>query len=660
MAETELVRLRGLTDKVGDLQSLSEKRDDSDSAKRTAGKAREGCTAEVQRLTRESEAAARELEAVRALAVKKEPRAAALVEATRLRDGRKQLDELTVRRTQEKAKHEALEQRVRESAQALMGVRADLEAARDAWGQGQAAVLASALESGEPCPVCGSTEHPAPAPSAAGLPAHGDIEAREKLCRETEAKLEESRNEERERARRLAEIETEAKTLRAQLEEAADVEAADLETACEDARNAVEEAMRAEETMPVSEQNVEQFGGELRTARDAEENARAQCEVCESSCTRAATVLEEAEKLVPEKLRAPGELGAAIDECEAGVAALGTALKRAREAAAGAEKRHAADARALEEARKAETESREAAEGHAARFAAALGKAGFAAEAALAAARMAEAEIDALEAEIKRFDGSLAAARGLAERAAEAAKGLSLPDLEPIRAALAAAEASLEDSIAKQATLSDDVKRKKETRETLAEVGEELGESEKRYAVVGRLADVATGKNAPGIPFQRFVLAALLDDVLAASSECLRIMSNGRYTLERSRDRESRRKTAGLELAVYDAYTGLERPVATLSGGESFLASLSLALGLADVVQAYSGGIHLDTIIVDEGFGTLDPEALDLALRALLDLQKGGRLVGIISHVPELRERIQTRLEITTGREGSEARFVID
>jgi len=116
-------------------------------------------------------------------------------------------------------------------------------------------------------------------------------------------------------------------------------------------------------------------------------------------------------------------------------------------------------------------------------------------------------------------------------------------------------------------------------------------------------------------------------------------MSNGRFDLQRLTGVDDRRKAGGLDLVVYDAYTGTTRPVNTLSGGEGFLASLSLALGLADVVQSYAGGIKLDTIFIDEGFGSLDPESLDLALRALVDLQKEGRLVGIISHVPELKER---------------------
>ena len=112
-------------------------------------------------------------------------------------------------------------------------------------------------------------------------------------------------------------------------------------------------------------------------------------------------------------------------------------------------------------------------------------------------------------------------------------------------------------------------------------------------------------------------------------------MSKGRFRLQRSLESEDMRATGGLDLEVYDLHTGTNRNVKTLSGGESFLASLSLALGLSDVVQAYAGGIKLETMFIDEGFGSLDPEVLELSIQTLVDLQQDGRLVGIISHVPE-------------------------
>ena len=173
--------------------------------------------------------------------------------------------------------------------------------------------------------------------------------------------------------------------------------------------------------------------------------------------------------------------------------------------------------------------------------------------------------------------------------------------------------------------------------------------------MLGRLSEVANGNNPRRMTFQRYVLATLLDEVLEAASLRLLRMSRGRYALQRVREQGDQRMAGGLDLEVFDHDTGSARPANTLSGGEGFLASLSLALGLADVVQSRAGGIQLDTLFVDEGFGTLDPESLDFAIRTLLDLQQAGRLVGIISHVSELRERIDVRLEVRPGAGGSQA-----
>jgi len=182
---------------------------------------------------------------------------------------------------------------------------------------------------------------------------------------------------------------------------------------------------------------------------------------------------------------------------------------------------------------------------------------------------------------------------------------------------------------------------------------------DKQYAIVGALSDAANGRNEYRMSLQRFVLTTLLDDVLIAASMRLKAMSKGRYQLLRGTDPEERHSLGGLELSVEDAYTGQTRPVATLSGGEGFLAALSLALGLADVVQAYAGGIRLDTMFIDEGFGGLDQGALDLAIDTLMELQESGRLVGVISHVPELKERIDVQLQVKFRRTGSKVEFLV-
>lgn len=184
-------------------------------------------------------------------------------------------------------------------------------------------------------------------------------------------------------------------------------------------------------------------------------------------------------------------------------------------------------------------------------------------------------------------------------------------------------------------------------------------DKEEKYKVVGELAYLANGKRSPYITFERFVLASYFQEIIDSANLRLSRMTGERFVLKRKEDKGKGNSQQGLELEVYDNYTGKNRHVKTLSGGESFKASLALALGLSDVVQANAGGIMLDTIFIDEGFGSLDPESLENAINSLLDLQKGGRLVGIISHVPELKERIESKLEITTSLKGSSANFNI-
>jgi exonuclease SbcC len=262
-----------------------------------------------------------------------------------------------------------------------------------------------------------------------------------------------------------------------------------------------------------------------------------------------------------------------------------------------------------------------------------------------------------LEKSINEFDAHLGAARDRRKRAVQRAAGLAEPDLEKTAGILAVAEKNRDEALQRDTQLRTLIKQGQQWLKTIGQLDSQINELERKYLVWGHLAQVANGKNKYGLTFQRFVLGALLDDVTVADNGRLKVMSRGRYHLQRTLERSRSNAAGGLELEVFDTYTGVARGVATLSGGETFLASLSLALGLADVVQSYTGGMHLDTVLVDEGFGTLDPESLDLAMRALMDLQKGGRLVGIISHVPELKEIIDARLEISATQKGSTACF---
>ncbi|MFU8822073.1 MAG: AAA family ATPase [Gammaproteobacteria bacterium] len=454
---------------------------------------------------------------------------------------------------------------------------AELRRAREV---GSAALLAAALRPGEPCPVCGSVEHPRKASGASAIPSPEGVAGAEQAVQAAEAGLEAALEAQRGVERALVGLDADVTALKRQLEGL-----------------------------------VEPSLGGVRDARQETERLRADCRQAQAALESAV----EAEQVARERRIA---LAAA---CEAAMA------------------QHETSAQALDTAL-AEWRKR-------------LEKSGFADEQAYLEARMPEAELDPLHTAIERFDHDLARAQALAEEARAAVEGLEPPELAAVEAAAAAAAQAYRAAADESGRLASHSDALRSLLMRLGEIGAAYRDTEARFGVFGTLASVAAGDNPHRVSLQRFVLASRLDDVLAAASLRLGTMSRGRYLLRRNTDTADRRSAGGLELEVEDAYTANTRPVTTLSGGESFQAALALALGLSEVVQAYAGGIRLDTIFIDEGFGSLDPEALDLAIDTLLALQESGRMVGVISHVPELRERIDVRLEVAAGPAGSRAAF---
>lgn len=195
--------------------------------------------------------------------------------------------------------------------------------------------------------------------------------------------------------------------------------------------------------------------------------------------------------------------------------------------------------------------------------------------------------------------------------------------------------------------------------EKIKAINGRIAKEEDRYKMVGHIADVVSGKNSKNMTFEGYVLSSYLRDILVLANHRFSMMTNHRYHLQVSNEVADKRSSSGLDLEVIDGYTGMTRSVKTLSGGESFKASLAMALGLAEVVEHNAGGIALDTVFIDEGFGTLDQESLDNAITCLIDLQDSGRLVGIISHVEALKESIKTQLVIDMDESGSTTSFVV-
>jgi exonuclease SbcC len=247
----------------------------------------------------------------------------------------------------------------------------------------------------------------------------------------------------------------------------------------------------------------------------------------------------------------------------------------------------------------------------------------------------------------------------VADPEVQAATALDAPDVDVLRAVAAAAHSEL-----LQAKDAETLARRTLTAVSRLQAGlvrrcEELGPLAERHALVRDLADTfggTGGNNALRMRLSAFVLAARLEKVAELANERLAVMGDGRYRLQHSDDLAARGARSGLGLRVQDLWTGQTRDTSTLSGGEAFMASLALALGLADAVREESGGFDLQTLFVDEGFGTLDDESLEQVMGVLDGLREGGRAVGVVSHVAELRTRIPCQVTVHKSESGSSVR----
>ncbi|MGW7690806.1 AAA family ATPase [Streptomyces asiaticus] len=515
--------------------------------------------------------------------------------------------------------------RAREGAAAARQNWLDLKEARL---RGIAAELAAGLRAGEPCAVCGATEHPSPARPGAG---HVDRTAEEAALADYQ-RAEEVR-EEAERARNALREARAGAEATAEGEDADELDRAlaELRTAYAEARNAAADAHAAREALDRAEG---EHTRRTEQRQEAERRAAARTSHREALARERAALLAELEQA--RGADATVALRAARLERQAGL--LAQAAEAARAADAAANRLKEADARLADAAYRAGFETPEQA-----------------AEAVLHPDRQREARrrLDAWQSESAAVAAELSDSRVLAAAqtppadpaAAQTAADAATRALREVSAADAAARTRCEELDALSAQAVADARR--------------LAPLRAEHDRIARLASLAAGTSADNerrMRLEAYVLAARLEQVAAAASVRLRHMSSGRYTLVHSDARSGGRGRSGLGLHVVDAWTGSERDTATLSGGETFSASLALALGLADVVTDEAGGVRLDTLFIDEGFGSLDEQTLDEVMDVLDSLRERDRTVGIVSHVADLRRRIPAQLEVVKGRQGSAVR----
>jgi exonuclease SbcC len=519
---------------------------------------------------------------------------------------------------------------------ALARTRPEVQTRREGWSdarerwldlrgqrlEGMAAELAAQLTEGSDCPVCGATEHPRPASHTGPVVTGDDEQAAREAAESAEAAL----------AAAAAELERGERELAALRVRAGDVPVAEQvaalqqlrETAGETAGLAAE-ASAAREVLRALLAEREAAGARLAADREDLQARTAERDALSEHLAHLEARLAQARGDDADLAARAARLADTAARCEALVAAEAEEVR----------------ARATADAARLAVERRTVA-------------AGFDDVLDAAAALLPEGRLAAVD---RRLDGHDHAVAVLRTRLAEPELTdlAPRPDVAAVESRCAAATRTREDAVAELErarrcgaaleSLAGDV--------TAAEM--ELADARAWSDQVSALAELVNGRgsNALRMRLQSFVLAARLEQVAEVASRRLQDMSGGRYTFLHNDAQGRHGARGGLGLDVFDEYTGVRRATKTLSGGESFMASLALALGLADVVTAETGAVQIDTLFVDEGFGTLDPQALDAVMTVLDELRRGGRTVGVISHLEELRTRIPTRLEVVSGRHGS-------
>ncbi|MBW8762055.1 MAG: SMC family ATPase [Microbacterium sp.] len=519
------------------------------------------------------------------------------------------------------AEHEVAEQSLADASAALAAEQAALAGLRRRRLDGFAGELASTLVDGEPCPVCGSAEHPAPATHSDPVSAE-DIDEAERV-----------RDDAAERERAAAET---SSALRAEAAAAAsradgrtvDTAETELAAATEEYAKSVTAAdalARLDEELAELRARLEHLEGQ-RAADDAESaSAREQLALLQQRSTDAATQIDDARGEFATVAERIADTEVRVDAARRLAGAIEDRQRRALAAVDAHEEQQAA----LEASDFTEVEEVEQ-------------------------ALRSPAEQDALQ---RRIDEH-AAQLGKEKATLLELELLTLPeepiDLAPAEQAASSSRASWISAVDVAAKAENAALQLTGLIESATAEHAATAEDAAEFEVLRGLADTIAGRgsNTHKMTLETFVLAAELEEIVQAANRRLHDMSTGRYQLKHSDALAARGAASGLGIVVYDAFTGQSRPAQSLSGGETFLSSLALALGLAEVVTSRAGGIRLDTLFIDEGFGSLDGDTLEVAMRTLDELRQGGRTVGVISHVEAMQEQIPAQLLVRATPEG--------
>lgn len=556
---------------------------------------------------------------------------------------------------QELAKHDALtsskQQNLEQAKQAYVLAQQSADRLELKWHNAQAAVLAQRLQTGEACPVCGSCEHPHPAQFSEEEVTKEQVQTARAQERAAQTSYNQLSNQLEQHYVVARQYQKQLDDLLEELGEHATTEAVQIQAELQSAHEKLQRLTAID--IAQLEKNVEQLNQRCVVGETKINELQNQMAANESTIKANQDQLSKLLANIDPKYGSVEVLEQEIIQTKEQIQRLNKSLESAQSqlqqamlAKSNIESQLTTNKQWLAESELKLNEAKS-------NWQKALGESRFKDEENYLQSKATEQELQSWQQEIDQFKQTQIKLEQTLSDLKLALQDIEKPDIEVINVNLNIQQQHYVESRNKLDSVRSIFERLEKVRIDIASLHDKNSKLEDEYKVFGTLYDVASGKTGSRISLHRFVLGVLLDDVLIQSSQRLSLMSKGRYILARKTEGFKGAAGRGLDLVVEDGYTGKMRDVATLSGGESFMAALALALGLSDVVQSNSGGIRLDTLFIDEGFGSLDPESLDLAIQTLVDLQQTGRMIGVISHVSELKEQMAQRIDVEPSRVGS-------
>ncbi|WP_033543856.1 AAA family ATPase [Planococcus sp. CAU13] len=535
---------------------------------------------------------------------------------------------------------------------AYSGALAEYKEIEKSWFADQAHMLAGQLQDGEACPVCGSHEHPMKQQGA------GEAAVSKEQLDQEKSRLDVLDGQYRNAAARLVSLEEQWSRKQAEAEEqgieagSAEQEVAALEQLKKQLKEDIQllQSKKAEfrelrAKLAALMEETEKLG-QNRSLLLAEMNDK------KSAFESAQAVLTEKLASIPEALRSLAVLEKEIEQAVAAKDDMEKVWNAVQEQLQKAKERLASAAMSLQHSKTAAEEMTAKRQKAESEFKQALEKSEFESEDAYQRAKMRDSELEETKQQINRFHQDRHTLQQQISELAELLAGRKNEDLSRTETEIEGMKVEYEQALARLNHSKDCCAKGEALIVQISQAVEGAAEAEAQLSRVADLHDMIRGHNSLKISFERYLQIEYLEQIIQAANERLRHLSNGQFYLIRSDRQEARGKQSGLGLDVYDSYTGQTRDVKTMSGGEKFNASLCLALGMADVIQSFQGNVSIDTMFIDEGFGSLDEESLSKSIETLIDLQRSGRMIGVISHVQELKAAIPAILEVRKSKEG--------